>query len=73
VERAIDAPPRVYSTSRQAARWVGIPLSTFRQEAERHPELLPATRFGRTVRYHWMDLVTYAHVRARLSEAEDAK
>jgi hypothetical protein len=73
VDRPVDAPNRVYSTARQAARWVGVPLSTFRREAETHPELLPATKFGRTMRYHWMDLVTYAHVRRRQAPAEGEK
>jgi hypothetical protein len=70
VDRPVDAPDQVYSSARQAAKWLGLSLSAFRREAEQRPELLPAARFGRGVRYHWMDLITYAHVRQRLPPQE---
>jgi hypothetical protein len=63
--RAIDGPAAEYSTTAQAAAWLGWPVATYRRVcADESGWLRPAA--CRTERggdlWHWLDLVYLAHL-----------
>lgn len=67
--RTIDGPPRVWSSTAEAARWLGLTERELLAEAAAYPHLLPHSTFaggpkGRH-KYHWLDLVGYAWYRQK--------
>ena len=66
MQRAIDGPEQVWSTVEQAAAWLGLDVREFRAEVSRCPHLLPPSTRHKRHRWHWMDLVCYAHLAHRL-------
>lgn len=66
-QRVVDGPPGVWSGTREAARWLGLSVAEFRREARGHPGLLVPRKFGKSFKYHWLDLVGYSWYRSRQS------
>lgn len=69
--RTVDAPPRIHSTTRQAARWLGWSVETFRRVVEEEAAWLrPVSVRGRggAEYWDWQDLVALKHLIARRSQ-----
>lgn len=70
MQRSVDGPDKVWSSVTEAAAWLGLTETEFRKEVKAHPDLLPFTRIGKGHKWHWMDLVAYAHYRRRPAAGE---
>lgn len=64
MQRSIDAPDQVWSSAKEAAAWLGLTVPEFRSEIRRYPHLLPAHTFGRSHKWHAIDLAVYAYLRS---------
>ena len=69
--RPVDSPPRIFSSTEQAAKWLGISAKLFRAEAAALPHLLPVVYFGRVQKYYWQDLVGYSWYRQKMGNREE--
>lgn len=59
--RTIDGPRAQWLTTVQAAQWLGLSPDTFSRLVEAHP-WVRASKVGRSIRWHWMDLVCLSHI-----------
>ena len=67
MERTIRAPDQEWLTDREAAKWLNLSRTMFNALVEAG-EIPPAMELGpRCTRWHWMDVVAYAHLRMRKS------
>ena len=64
MERPVDAPPRVWSSAKESAEWLGITYKEFLADLRRYPHHLPGRAFGRRQKYHWMTLVAFTWYRS---------
>ena len=69
--RTLDAPARDLLSAAECASWLGIGLSTFTR-LWHEGKFPPPLAFGerRALRWHWMDLLAYVHLRIRFGETE---
>jgi len=74
VQRSVDSPSGIWSNRKEAAAWLGVTTDEFRRACKEFPQLLPATRWGRADKWHWMDLVVFAYLRqvGRIIPAENS-
>ena len=61
MQRSVDAPNRVYLSTKQAARWLGLEPDHFEALAAKEDWLRP-TYHGRRKTWHWMSIVAFAHI-----------
>jgi hypothetical protein len=61
VLRHIDGPDKVYLSSKEAAAWLGLERKQFEALAALENWLRPV-HFGRSKKWHWMDVVAFGHV-----------
>lgn len=71
MQRAIEGPPGIWSSAKEASAWLGITISEFRREVSEYPSLLPHQQFGKSHKYFWMDLVVYSWLRSRARRPEE--
>ena len=74
MRRLIDGPERDLVSAQEAARWLGCGLTLFR-ELVASGEFPAPIRLGRhkATRWHWLDVVAFAHLRSINREAETAE
>jgi hypothetical protein len=69
--RNVDGPPKVWSSVREAAKWLGVSYGFLLREIRDRPELLPTTKLGGGDKIFWLDLVCYNQIRPRLKIVDD--
>lgn len=63
VSRTIEGPgDGLYVSGETAARWLGISEDTFHRLVEQQDSWFQPRRIGRSVLYHWMDVVALSRM-----------
>src|SRR5262245_17503018 len=69
--RSVDAPEGHYSSTAEAAKFLGLTVAEFRGEARDYAHLLPVTKFGTRDKYYWFDLVGYSWYRQKMTNPQE--